>query len=120
MLETLADCDESVMEKYLNGEELGEEELRQAVRRAGLELKLVPLLCGAAFRNKGVQPLLDAVVDYLPSPVDILPVPGKHPVTQEVEERPASDEAPFSALAFKIMTDPFVERLRSSGSIRGV
>jgi len=111
LLEAAADCDESIMEKYLDGREIAETELRQAVRKAGLELKLVPILCGASFRNKGVQTLLDAVVDYLPSPLDVPPVRGKHPISQKEEERPASDEAPFSALAFKIMTDPFVGTL---------
>jgi elongation factor G len=111
LIEAVADCDESIMEKYLNGQEIGETELRAAIRKAGLELKLVPVLCGAAFRNKGVQPLLDAVVDYLPSPSDIPPVKGKHPTSQKEEARPARDDAPFSALAFKIMTDPFVGTL---------
>jgi elongation factor G len=111
LLEALADGNESIMEKYLNGQEIGETELRAAIRKAGLELKLVPVLCGAAFRNKGVQPLLDAVVDYLPSPSDIPPVKGKHPTSQKEETRPARDDAPFSALAFKIMTDPFVGTL---------
>ena len=111
LLESVADCDESIMEKYLDGREITETELRRAIRKAGLELRLVPVLCGAAFRNKGVQPLLDAVVDYLPSPLDIPPVRGKHPASQREEERPPSDEAPFSALAFKIMTDPFVGTL---------
>ena len=111
LLESVADCDESIMEKYLDGREITETELRRAIRKAGLELRLVPVLCGAAFRNKGVQPLLDAVIDYLPSPLDIPPVRGKHPASQREEERPPSDEAPFSALAFKIMTDPFVGTL---------
>lgn len=111
LLEAAADCDESIMEKYLDGREIAETELRQAVRKAGLELKLVPILCGASFRNKGVQTLLDAVVDYLPSPLDVPPVRGKHPTSQKEEERLPSDEAPFSALAFKIMTDPFVGTL---------
>jgi elongation factor G len=111
LLESLADCDESIMERYLDGREVTETDLRKAIRKAGLELKLVPVLCGAAFRNKGVQSLLDAVVDYLPSPLDIPPVRGKHPTSQKEEERPPSDDAPFSALAFKIMTDPFVGTL---------
>jgi elongation factor G len=111
LLESVADSDESIMEKYLDGKQITESELRLAIRKACLKLKLVPVLCGAAFRNKGVQPLLDAVVDYLPSPADIPPVKGKHPTSQKEEERPASDEAPFSALAFKIMTDPFVGTL---------
>jgi len=111
LLEAAADCDESIMEKYLDGREITETELRQAIRKAGLELKLVPILCGASFKNKGVQPLLDAVVDYLPSPLDVPSVWGKHPTSQKDEERSPSDEAPFSALAFKIMTDPFVGTL---------
>ncbi len=112
LLEAAADCDESIMEKYLDGQEINETELRRAVRKGGLELKMVPVLCGAAFRNKGVQTLLDAVVDYLPSPLDIPPVRGIQPTSQKKEEeRPPKDDAPFSALAFKIMTDPFVGTL---------
>jgi len=111
VMEAAADCDESIMERYLDGGEVTEVEVRRAIRKAGLELKLVPVFCGAAFRNKGVQTLLDAVIHYLPSPIDIPPVQGKHPVSQHEEERPPSDSAPFSALAFKIMTDPFVGTL---------
>jgi elongation factor G len=111
LLETVADCDEVIMEKYLEGKEIGEAELRAGIRRGSLSLKIVPALCGSAFRNKGVQLLLDAVVDYLPSPLDIPPVKGINPSSQEPEERPAKDDAPFSALAFKIMTDPFVGTL---------
>ena len=111
LLEIIADCDEGIMEKYLEGKEIGEAELRQAIRNATLSLKIVPALCGSAFRNKGVQPMLDAVVDYLPSPQDIPPVKGIEPDTQNVGERPAKDDAPFAALAFKIMTDPFVGTL---------
>jgi elongation factor G len=111
LLEAVADSDESIMEKYLEGKEIAEAELRKAIRKAGLELRLVPVLCGASFKNKGVQPLLDAVVDYLPSPLDVPPVRGRNPVTQEEEERLPKDDAPFSALAFKIMTDPFVGSL---------
>ncbi len=111
LLEAVADCDEGVMEKYLEGKEIGESELRRAIRNAALAIKIVPVLCGSAFRNKGVQPLLDAVVDYLPSPLDIPPVKGINPNSQAVEERPAKDDVPFSALAFKIMTDPFVGTL---------
>jgi elongation factor G len=111
LLETLADCDEAIMEKYLEGKEIGEAELRKAIRHGTLALKIVPTLCGSAFRNKGVQPMLDAVVDYLPSPLDIPPVKGLEPNSDTVSERPAKDEAPFSALAFKIMTDPFVGTL---------
>jgi elongation factor G len=111
LLETSADCDETIMEKYLEGKEIGEAELRQAIRNATLSLKIVPVLCGSAFRNKGVQPMLDAVVDYLPSPLDIPPVEGIEPDTQSPSQRPAKDDAPFAALAFKIMTDPFVGTL---------
>jgi len=111
LLEAVADSDESIMEKYLEGKEISESELRRAIRNAALAIKIVPVLCGSAFRNKGVQPLLDAVVDYLPSPLDIPPVKGINPNSQAAEERPATDDAPFSALAFKIMTDPFVGTL---------
>jgi elongation factor G len=111
LLEAVADCDESIMEKYLEGIEVSESELRKGVRTGTLSLKIVPVVCGSAFRNKGVQPMLDAVVDYLPSPLDIPPVKGKEPGTDTVSERPARDDAPFSALAFKIMTDPFVGTL---------
>jgi elongation factor G len=111
LVEAAADSDESVMEKYLEGKPVGESELRQAIRKGGLAMKMVPVICGAAFKNKGVQPLLDAVVDYLPSPADIPPVTGKNPDTQMDEQRPASDDAPFAALAFKIMTDPYVGTL---------
>ncbi len=111
LLEAAADSDEAVMEKYLEGKPVGESEIRAAIRKGGLALKIVPVLCGAAFKNKGVQPLLDAVVDYLPSPADVPPVIGKNPDNQKEEERPATDDAPFSALAFKIMTDPYVGTL---------
>jgi elongation factor G len=111
LLEAAADGDEAIMEKYLEGKEISETELRNGIRGATLSLKIVPVVCGTAFRNKGVQPMLDAVVDYLPSPLDIPPVKGVEPGTEKVEERPASDDAPFSALAFKIMTDPFVGTL---------
>ena len=111
LLEAAADSDEAIMEKYLEGKPISESELRAAVRKATLALKIVPVLCGSAFRNKGVQPMLDAVIDYLPSPLDIPPVKGINPDTQQIEVRPAQDDAPFSALAFKIMTDPFVGTL---------
>jgi elongation factor G len=111
LIEAIADCDESIMEKYLEGREVSESELRDAVRSAALSLKIVPVLCGSAFRNKGVQPLLDAVVDYLPSPSDIPPVKGFEPNSRAEGERPARDDSPFAALAFKIMTDPFVGSL---------
>lgn len=111
LLEAVADSDETIMEKYLEGKEIAEAELRKAIRRATLSLKIVPVVCGSAFRNKGVQPMLDAVVDYLPSPLDIPPVKGVETGNSEPAERPAKDDAPFSALAFKIMTDPFVGTL---------
>jgi len=110
MLEALADFDETIMEKYLEGEEITEEEIQRALRKGTIELKLVPVLCGSAFKNKGIQQLLDAIVDYLPSPVDIPPVKGKTPDGKEIE-RMASDDAPFTALAFKLMTDPYVGHL---------
>jgi len=111
LLEAAADCDETIMEKYLEGKEISESELRHALRQGTLALKIVPIVCGSAFRNKGVQPMLDAVVDYLPSPLDIPAVKGIDPDTHAEADRPANDDAPFSALAFKIMTDPFVGTL---------
>ena len=111
LLEAVAESDDSIMEAYLQGDEIDEATLRAAIRKAGLDLDLVPVLCGAAFRNKGVQTLLDAVVDYLPSPLDVPPIRGKNPDNDEEETRPAADDAPFAALAFKIMTDPFVGNL---------
>ncbi len=111
LLEAVADADEALMEKYLDGGAIGESEIRAAIRRGTLALALVPVLCGAAFKNKGVQPLLDAVVDYLPSPSDIPPVVGLDPSSKAAVTRESSDEAPFAALAFKIMTDPFVGTL---------
>jgi elongation factor G len=111
LLEAAADSDEGIMEKYLEGKEITEAELRKALRQGTLSLKIVPVVCGSAFRNKGVQPMLDAVVEYLPSPLDIPPVKGVEPGTSVPAERPAKDDAPFSALAFKIMTDPYVGTL---------
>jgi elongation factor G len=111
LLEAAADSDEAIMEKYLEGREITEAELRKAIRQGTLSLKIVPVVCGSAFRNKGVQPMLDAVVEYLPSPLDIPPVKGVEPGTTVPAERPAKDDAPFSALAFKIMTDPYVGTL---------
>ncbi len=111
MLEKLADVNDEIMEKYLEGQEIPPDEIRKAIREATCQLKIVPVLCGSAFKNKGVQPLLDAIVDYLPSPLDIPPVKGVNPNTGEVEERLTDPAAPLSALAFKIMTDPFVGTL---------
>ena len=111
MLEAVSDFDDEIMEMYLEGEEVPSDKIRAAIRRATVAVKMVPVVCGTSYKNKGVQKLLDAIVDYLPSPVDIPPVEGVNPKTGETEERPASDEAPFSALAFKIMTDPYVGKL---------
>ena len=111
MLEAVSDFDDEIMELYLEGEEVPQDKIRAAIRRATLAVKMVPVVCGTSYRNKGVQKLLDAIVDYLPSPLDIPPVEGVNPKTGETEERPASDDAPFSALAFKIMTDPYVGKL---------
>jgi elongation factor G len=111
LLEAAADADEAVMEKYLAGGAVSEEDLRRAVRAGTLAMKLVPVVCGSAFKNKGVQLLLDAVVDFLPSPIDVPPVKGVNPNNGREEERQASDGAPFTALAFKIMTDPYVGAL---------
>ena len=111
LLESVADVNDTLLEKYLAGAEIPLAELQQAIRRATTDLKIIPVVCGTAFRNKGVQPLLDAVVDYLPSPVDIPPVVGIDPSDGSAVERAAADSQPFSALAFKIMTDPFVGQL---------
>jgi len=111
MIERLADCDESVMEKYIAGEEVTPDEIKKALRKGTIELKITPVLCGSSFKNKGVQLLLDAVLDYLPSPLDLPPVKGIDPKTNAEVERRSDDSEPFSALAFKIMTDPFVGQL---------
>ncbi len=111
MIEALAELDDDIMMKYLEGEDIPVEELKAALRRATIANKAQPVFCGSALRNKGIQPLLDGVIDYLPSPVDIPPVKGENPRTGEIEERPASDDAPLCALAFKIVTDPYVGRL---------
>jgi elongation factor G len=111
LVEALADVDESLMERYLEDAKIAPAELRAAVRASTLAMKHVPVLCGASFKNKGVQPLLDGVVDFLPSPLDIPPVQGVNPETREPEVRLASDTEPFTALAFKLMNDPFVGQL---------
>jgi elongation factor G len=111
MVESIAEQHDELLEKYLAGEPLEIEELKNALREATIAQKITPVMCGSAFKNKGVQPLLDAVVDYLPSPVDIPPVKGINPDDESFIDRPASDDAPFSALVFKIMTDPFVGQL---------
>ena len=111
LIEAVAETDEELMMKYLEGEEITNEELKAAIRKATINVEFFPVLCGSAFKNKGVQLMLDAVIDYLPSPLDIPAIKGVNPDTDEEETRPASDEEPFAALAFKIMTDPFVGRL---------
>ena len=111
LVEKAADFDDEIMEKYLEGEEVGAEQLKAAIRKGTLAVKLIPVTCGTSYRNKGVQKLLDAIVDYLPSPLDVPAVEGVDPVSGETRVRKASDEEPFCALAFKIMTDPFVGRL---------
>ncbi|HEL1543034.1 elongation factor G [Streptococcus suis] len=111
LVEAVAETDEELMMKYLEGEEITNDELKAAIRKATINVEFFPVLCGSAFKNKGVQLMLDAVIDYLPSPVDIPAIKGINPDTDAEEERHASDEEPFAALAFKIMTDPFVGRL---------
>ncbi|AER66378.1 translation elongation factor 2 (EF-2/EF-G) [Thermovirga lienii DSM 17291] len=111
MVEALAELDEELMELYLEGEEIPEELLKRVIRENTIKLKLYPVLCGSAFKNKGIQPLLDAVVDYLPSPLDLPPVQGEDPNTGEVVEVCPDPDEPFAALAFKIVVDPFVGRL---------
>ena len=111
LVEACAEADDELMEKYLGGEEVTEEEIRRAIRKATIACQMTPVTCGTSYRNKGVQPLLDAIVDYMPAPTDIPPIAGVNPDTGEADSRPASDDAPFSALAFKIMTDPFVGKL---------
>ena len=119
LVEKAADFDDAIMEKYLEGEEPTREELRAAIRKGTLANALIPVVCGTSYRNKGVQKLLDAIVDYLPSPLDIPPVVGTDPVSGKEVVRHASDEEPFCALAFKIMTDPFVGRLAFVRSYSG-
>ncbi|HEX8855486.1 MAG TPA: elongation factor G [Thermoleophilaceae bacterium] len=115
LIEAIADHDEALMETYLADEPIPVDRLKAAIRKATLDISITPVLCGSSFKNKGVQPLLDAVIDYLPSPLDVPPVDGLEPVKGEEEGRPAtreaSDDAPFSALAFKVMSDPFVGKL---------
>ena len=111
LLEAVADFDDEIMEMYLEGEEVPTEKIKAAIRKATTQVKFVPIVCGTSYKNKGVQKLLDAIVDYMPSPLDIPPITGTVPKTDEVEHRSADDSAPFSALAFKIMTDPYVGRL---------
>jgi elongation factor G len=111
MVEAIAETDESLLEKYLSGEEITNDELKGALRRATIANLLQPVICGSAFRNKGVQPLIDAVIDYLPSPLEIRPVEGTNPDNGEIVTRTSSDAEPFAGLVFKITTDPFVGQL---------
>ena len=111
MIESVAESDETLFEKYCSGEELTKEEIKAAIRKATIDNKMVPVVCGTSYKNKGVQKLLDAVIDYMPSPLDVPAIKGINPDTEEEDVRPASDDAPFAALAFKIMTDPFVGKL---------
>lgn len=120
MIEALADIDDGIMEKYLDKADIQSDEIRSAIRRGTLEMKLIPVICGSSFRNKGVQLLLDAIVDYLPSPLDIPPVVGKIPGSDSMIVRHPQDSEPFSAIAFKVMTDPFVGQLTFVRAYSGV
>ena len=111
LLEHVAEQDETLMEKYFNGEEITVDEIKAVIRRSTIANTMVPVTCGTSYRNKGVQKLLDAIVDYMPSPVDVPPIKGINPETEEEEVRHSSDTEPFAALAFKIATDPFVGKL---------
>ena len=111
LLEALSELDDDFMEKYLGGEEITEDEIKAVIRKGTVACKLCPVTCGTSYRNKGVQPLLDAIVDFMPAPTDIPPIAGINPETGEEDHRPSSDDEPFAALAFKIMTDPYVGKL---------
>ena len=111
MLEILSEFDDTILEKYLEAKEINETEIKAAIRKATINVQLTPVLCGSSLKNKGVQPLLEAIVDYLPSPLDVPAIEGINPKTEKLEKRTASNEEPFCALAFKIATDPFVDKL---------
>ncbi|NLW89099.1 MAG: elongation factor G [Clostridiaceae bacterium] len=111
MVEAVAESDDELTMKFLEGEEISEEELKAALRRAVIACKITPVICGSAYKNKGIQMMLDAVIDYMPAPTDVPAITGINPSTEEEDSRPSSDEEPFSALAFKITTDPFVGKL---------
>ncbi|MHB1391313.1 MAG: elongation factor G [Thermoleophilia bacterium] len=111
MVEKLADCSDELMELYLEGKEIGKDMINKVIRQATIDIAITPVLCGTAFKNKGVQPLLDSIIDYLPSPQDVPAIKGLNPSTGEEETRNADDSEPFAALAFKVMTDPFVGKL---------
>lgn len=120
LIEAVAETSEELMMKYLEGVEISEQEIREGLRRGVVGNKFIPVLCGSSFKNKGVQPLLDSVVEYMPSPLDVPPIKGVHPETGEEDHRTASDTEPFSALAFKIMSDPFVGKLAFFRTYSGV
>ena len=111
LIEAIAENDEELMMKYLDGEELTIPEMKVAIRKETIANTIVPVVCGTSYKNKGVQKLLDAIVDYMPAPTDIEDIKGVNPDTEEEETRPSDDNAPFAALAFKIATDPFVGKL---------
>ena len=111
MIEAIAECDEELFELYCADEEISTDMIRTAIRKGCIENKIVPVVCGTSYKNKGVQKLLDAIVDYMPSPLDVPHIKGINPETEQEEERPSSDDEPFAALAFKIMTDPYVGKL---------
>ncbi len=111
MIESIAECDEELFELYCADEEISTDMIRKAIRKGCIENKIVPVVCGTSYKNKGVQKLLDAIVDYMPSPLDVPHIKGINPETEQEEERPSSDDEPFAALAFKIMTDPYVGKL---------
>ncbi|NLC66197.1 MAG: elongation factor G [Clostridium sp.] len=119
LIESLADLDEDIMMKFLEGEEVSEEEIKSAIRKATIENHMVPVICGSSYKNKGVQEMIDAVIDFLPSPLDIPPIQGVN-LEGEPEERVASDDAPMSALAFKIATDPFIGKLAYTRIYSGI
>lgn len=120
LIEAVADVDEDLMMKYLDGAEITQEEIVAAMRKGVIENKIVPVLCGSSYKNKGVQPMIDAVVDFMPSPLDVPPVKGTNPDTKEEEERVADDNAPLTALAFKIATDPFIGKLAFTRVYSGI
>jgi len=120
LVEKLSENDDELMLKYIEDEEITSEDIMNALRKSVINVNLIPVLCGSAFKNKGVQMLLDAIIDYMPSPLDVPPIEGENPETGEVEIREASDDAPFSALAFKIMTDPYVGKLAFFRAYSGV
>ena len=111
MVEAICETDEELLDKFLEGEEISVNELKKALRKATIDNEIVPILCGTAYRNKGVQMLLDAIIEYMPAPTDVPNIKGVNPDTDEEDERPSSDDAPFAALAFKIATDPFVGKI---------